>query len=84
MAKVIIYSTNSCPYCRAAKALFQSKGVSFEEVNVEGDAEKRAWLVKTTGMTTVPQIFIDGKPFGGFDDVSALDRQGKLNALLDL
>lgn len=84
MAKIIIYSTDSCPYCRAAKALMQSKGVAFEEINVEGDAEKRAWLVQTTGKTTVPQIFIDGKPYGGFDDLSALDRQGKLNALLGL
>lgn len=84
MAKVILYSTDSCPYCRAAKALLKAKGVDFEEINVEGDSAKRSWLVKTTGMTTVPQIFIDDKPYGGYDDISALDRQGKLNALLGL
>lgn len=84
MVKVVVYSTNYCPYCHAAKALLKAKGVPFEEVNVEGDSEKRTWLTKTTGMTTVPQIFIDDKPYGGFDDISALDRQGKLNALLGL
>lgn len=84
MAKVIVYSTNYCPYCNAAKALLSAKGVSFEEINVEGDQEKREWLVKTTGQTTVPQIFIDDKPYGGFTDIQALDQQGKLNDLLGL
>lgn len=82
-AKVVLYSADYCPYCRAAKALLESKGAAFEEVNVEGDAEKRSWLVKAAGgRTTIPQIFIDGKPYGGFDDIKALDMMGQLEPLL--
>jgi glutaredoxin 3 len=84
MTKVTIYSTDYCPYCRAAKALLQSKGVAYTEINVENDDVKRAWLVQVTGQQTVPQIFIDDKPYGGFDDISELNRQGKLDALLGL
>jgi glutaredoxin 3 len=82
MKDVIIYTTTYCPYCNAAKALFKSKSVPFQEISVEGDSEKRKWLVKETGMTTVPQIFIGGKSYGGFDDVSALDHEGKLDGIL--
>lgn len=84
MKKVTIYSTDYCSYCRAAKALLQAKGVSFTEINVENDDAKRAWLTQVTGQQTVPQIFIDDKPYGGFDDISELDRQGKLDGLLGL
>lgn len=80
--KIIIYTTSYCPYCRAAKALFKAKGVEFEEIDVEGDDEKRKWLAGETGQTTVPQIFIDGKSYGGFQDVQGLDKQGKLDALV--
>ena len=65
-----------------AKRLFQSKGVEFEEINVAGDHEKRAWLVEQTGQHTVPQIFIKGKSYGGYSDVSALDRRGALDPLI--
>lgn len=82
MAKVIIYSADYCPYCHAAKALFNGKNVPFEEINVEGDDEKRAWLLETTGQRTVPQIFINDKPYGGFTDIQDLDRSGKLDQLL--
>lgn len=82
MSKIIIYSTDYCPYCKAAKNLFTSKGVAFEEVNVEGDTEKRAWLVEATGQRTVPQIFINDKSYGGFSDIQELDNQGKLDELL--
>lgn len=83
-AKVKIYTTSYCPYCHAAKALFNKKKVAFEEIGVDGNNEMRQWLISTTGRTTVPQIFIDDKSYGGFDDVSALDRAGKLDALLKL
>lgn len=84
MAQIKIYTTDYCPYCHAAKALLTSKGVTFEEINVEGDDKTRHWLVQTTGQRTVPQIFIDNKSYGGFDDISALDRQGKLNPILGI
>lgn len=80
--KVTIYTTNYCPYCRAAKNLLAGKGVDFEEINVEGDDTKRAWLVEATGQRTVPQIFINGKSIGGFQELSELDQSGKLDSLL--
>jgi glutaredoxin 3 len=82
MASVQVYTTPSCPYCVQAKRLLSQKGVPYEEIDVANDADKRAWLATTTGQRTVPQIFIDGKPYGGFSDISALDRQGKLDPLL--
>lgn len=84
MPKIEIYSTDYCPYCSAAKALLQSKGVPFTEINVENDAAKRAWLTEVTGQYTVPQIFIDDKSYGGFEDINELDCQGQLDALLGL
>lgn len=84
MARVVVYSTDYCPYCQAAKSLLRAKGVVFTEINVENDDDKRRWLVEKTGMTTVPQIFIDDASYGGYDDIVALDRQGKLNAILGI
>ena len=82
MSEVLVYTTPSCPYCVMAKRLLTQKGVAFQEVDVAHDDVKRRWLAETTGQRTVPQIFIDGKPYGGFTDIAALDRQGKLDPLL--
>ncbi|MEB2312614.1 MAG: glutaredoxin 3 [Sorangiineae bacterium] len=82
MAEVIMYRTPYCPYCVRAKALLERKRVPFTEIDVSGDREKRAWLIETTGQRTVPQIFINGRPVGGCDDLHALERAGKLDALL--
>lgn len=84
MAEVIIYTTSYCPYCQAAKALLASKGVNYKEVDVENDSEKRAWLVAATGQKTVPQIFINGKSYGGFSDVKELDDAKKLDTILGI
>jgi glutaredoxin 3 len=84
MAQVAIYTTPACPYCVMAKRLMREKGVDFEEIDVATDTDKRRWLVETTGQRTVPQVFIDGKPYGGFTDIAALDRKGELNPLLGL
>ena len=84
MTKVVIYTTSYCPYCTAAKALFKSKNVLFTEIDVEGDDQKRGWLVQTTGQRTVPQIFINDKPCGGFTDVQSLDQKGELDKLLGI
>ena len=81
-AKVVMYTTTVCPYCIRAKMLLNKKGVPFEEVNVSGDDAKRAWLVETTGRRTVPQIFINDEPIGGFDDMHALARAGELDKKL--
>lgn len=82
--KVVIYTTSYCPYCRAAKVLLETKGVTFTEIDVEGDHEKRQWLVQVTGQKTVPQIFIDDVSYGGYDEISELDEKDQLDALLGI
>ena len=83
MAKVEIYTTPFCPYCYRAKALLARKGVSFEEVDApHGSAARRSAIERSGGRTTVPQIFVGGRAIGGSDELSALDRAGKLDALL--
>jgi glutaredoxin 3 len=84
MTEVLLYTTPSCPYCVMAKRLLTQKGVAFREIDVANDGEKRRWLVEATGQRTVPQVFIAGKPYGGFTDIAALDRAGKLDPLLGL
>lgn len=74
---VVVYSTDYCPYCRAAKDLLRSKGVAFREEDVTHDAAMREELVRRTGgRTTVPQIFVDGKAMGGYDDLATFFRNG--------
>lgn len=81
-AEVVVYTTDWCPYCRAAEALLRNKGVQYRRVDVSGQRDIRRWLVEATGRRTVPQIFINGRPVGGFDDINALDRRGQLDPLL--
>lgn len=82
MTTVKIFVTNYCPYCRAAEKLFEQKGIPFEAIDVTDDSKTREWLVETTGYKTVPQIFIDGKPIGGYTDLVQLDQEKKLDPLL--
>ncbi len=83
MRNVTIYSTPSCPYCIAAKALLRKKGAAFDEINVEGRPELRETMRKrANGGTTVPQIFIGDTHVGGCDDLHELDRAGDLDQLL--
>ncbi|MGJ8610522.1 MAG: glutaredoxin 3 [Yoonia sp.] len=83
MATVEIYTTSICGYCHRAKTLLSSKGVSFVEVDVMADPSRRAEMTqRANGGRTVPQIFIDKKHIGGSDDLAALERAGKLDALL--
>lgn len=84
-AKVEIYTKWGCPYCVAAKALLDGKGVPYTEYDVTMGGAKRAEMVeRVPGAATVPQVLIEGRPYGGFDDISALDRAGKLDPLLGL
>lgn len=82
MANVIIYSSDYCPYCVRAKQLLTSKGVAFEEICVDGKPAVRAEMTQKAGRTSVPQIWIGGTHIGGCDDLHALERAGKLDALL--
>ena len=83
MSKITIYTTRFCPYCHRAKRLLASKGVAFEEIDVTGDWDARDRLVeKAGGLTTVPQIWIGELHVGGSAELAALERDGKLDALL--
>jgi glutaredoxin 3 len=83
MAKVEIYTKAFCPYCSRALKLLSSKNVEVEEFDISMGGPKRAeMLSRANGGTTVPQIFIDGRHVGGSDDLAALERAGKLDALL--
>ncbi len=83
MAEVIIYSTTVCPYCVRAKQLLERKGVAYKEINLSNEApEVRMELMQRTNHRTVPQIFINDQFIGGFDQLYALERKGKLNELL--
>jgi glutaredoxin 3 len=84
MARVVIYTTSYCPYCSGAKALLHSKNVSFDEIDVTDDPERRAEMERLAHRRTVPQIFIDGKGIGGFDDARFLDSTGELDRLLGI
>ncbi len=83
VARVLMYSTAVCPYCTMAERLLKSKGIDeIEKIRIDLDPEQRALMMEKTGRRTVPQIYIGETHVGGFDDLSALDREGKLDPLL--
>jgi glutaredoxin 3 len=83
MPPVTIYTTPFCGYCLAAKRLLAAKGVAFDEIDVAGDASRRAEMIdRARGGRTVPQIFVGATHVGGYDEMSALDRAGRLDPLL--
>ena len=83
MARVEIYTKFFCPYCARAKRLLDEKGVQYEEFEISAGGDKREEMIQRAGgRTTVPQIFIEGQHIGGSDDLAALERGGKLDALL--
>lgn len=79
---VTMYTTSWCPYCSRARSLLEHKGVAFQEIDVEASPEKRAEMQTRSGRRTVPQIFIGDHHVGGSDDLHALEKAGKLDALL--
>ncbi len=83
MAEIEIYTTFMCPYCARAKSLLDKKGQSYNEIDVSYDAAKREEMTqKAGGRRTVPQIWINGTHVGGSDDLYALERESKLDAML--
>jgi len=82
MKPVTVYTTDYCQYCRSAKALLDKRGVAYEEINLARDADARNKLQELTGMVTFPQIVIGEQPIGGFDQLLAVDRAGRLPELL--
>jgi glutaredoxin 3 len=84
VAKVEVYTTPYCPYCVRAKSLLNSKGVAFEEIDVSGNAALREKMIKMSGgRRTVPEIFINGRIIGGYDELRVLETAGKLDPLLN-
>jgi glutaredoxin 3 len=81
--RVIVYSQPFCGYCSAAKRLLTAKGAAFTEIDVMAEDGRRDEMVaRSGGRRTVPQIFIDGRHIGGYDDLNALDKAGELDGLL--
>ncbi len=81
-AKVVVYGTRFCPYCVAAKKLLNKKGIHYEDILVSG-GEMRREIEQRSGQRTVPQIFINDQSIGGFDELSELEEDGLLDAMLE-
>jgi glutaredoxin 3 len=82
--KVVVYTTPWCGYCGRAKDLLRRKGVEFDEVDLSRDHALAESVALRSGRRTVPQVFVDGEPHGGFEELAALDRRGELDAILGL
>ena len=80
--RIRIYGTNSCAWCGAARMLLKRKGLDFEDVVVGSDPAKRVEMEALSGRRSVPQIFIDDRSIGGYDELVALDRSGELDQIL--
>lgn len=81
---IVMYTTATCPFCLAARSLLSNKGVTWNEVAIDGDLKRREEMIERSGRRTVPQIFIGDHHVGGFDDLNALQQSGQLDGLLGL
>jgi glutaredoxin 3 len=82
--KILIYGSETCNYCTAARMLLKKKGADYEDVLVSRDPERREEMLRRSGSRSVPQIFIDDRVIGGFDELYALDESGQLDSLLGI
>jgi glutaredoxin 3 len=80
--KVVVYTTDPCGFCTQAKALLQSRGIAYEEINLARDPEGREALVRKTGQMTFPQVLVGDRSIGGFRELLEADRDGVLESLL--
>ena len=83
MARVLIYCTSACPFCQSAERLLAEKGAQVEKIRVDLEPARRAEMTQRSGRRTVPQIWIGERHVGGCDDLYALEREGKLDPLLE-
>ena len=79
MKQIEVYSGNNCPWCVRAKALLESKGLDYEEINISTQTNRAKEMVQRSGRRSIPQIFIDRKHSGGFDELALLNEMGKLD-----
>ena len=82
MPRVVIYTKDYCPFCNYAKALLRSKEMVFQEIDVTSDDRQQEEMIRLSGRRTVPQIFIDDTPIGGFEELRQLENEGKLDRVL--
>ena len=82
MRSVTVYTTDHCGFCASAKKLLERRGIAYEEINLARDPDSRAQLSNLTGMFTFPQIVVEGQAIGGFAELLAADREGRLGELL--
>ncbi len=83
-AKVVMYGKWLCPYCMMARRLFKNKGVKYTEISVSWNRKRWDEMEQKSGGNTVPQIFINDEPLGGYDDIAALDQEGELDKKLGI
>lgn len=83
MSMVTLYTTRFCPYCVQARSLLDNKNVAYSDIAVDGNPELRREMMTRSGRHTVPQIWIDEQHIGGYDDLHLLERQGRLDELLE-
>jgi glutaredoxin 3 len=81
--RIKLYTADPCGFCRVAKTLLQKRGIPYEEINLTKDAAGRAELAELTGMMTFPQVIIDGKPIGGYQELARADAAGHLRELAE-
>ncbi|MEN8131674.1 MAG: glutaredoxin 3 [Pseudomonadota bacterium] len=79
MNRIEIYSTDNCPWCTRAKSLLRTKGLNYEEIDVSSDQARTLEMIERSGRRTVPQIFIDDEPIGGFEELSKMNLADKRN-----
>lgn len=79
MNRIEIYATNNCPWCTRAKSLLRTKGLNYEEIDISSDQARTLEMIERSGCRTVPQIFIDGEPIGGFDELTKLNLTDQRN-----
>jgi len=82
MARIMMYSTGVCPFCQMAERLLRAKGAAIDKIRVDLEPERRVEMMEKTGRRTVPQIYIDERHVGGYEELAALERAGRLDELL--
>jgi glutaredoxin 3 len=82
MSDVVVYTTNACGFCTRVKMLLDARAIGYREINIAGDPEAFVELAKSSGMMTLPQVFVDGVLIGGYNETAEADQSGRLRELL--